>query len=82
MIPIGQELFEEIDIPKESEIVWKDAVNGIVERDGRWIGEIAGFNNFPNGTIIDAGRSLIHGNDISISDWQGIFATETARNII
>ncbi len=49
----------------------------MVEVDGWWIGEIVGFNNFLNGTIVGASRSLIDGNDISISDWQGIFTTET-----
>jgi hypothetical protein len=82
IIAIDQKLFEEIDIPKESKIVSKEDVNGVVERDSKWIGEITGFNSFPNGKITGTGRSLIHSNGISISDWHGIFTTETGQEII
>lgn len=82
MIAIGQKLFEEIDVPKESEIVSKDTVNGLVERDSKWTGEITGFNSFPDGKIIGAGISLIHSNGVSISDWQGIFVTEKGQEIL
>jgi hypothetical protein len=81
MIAIGQKLFEEIDIPEESEIVSKDTVDGLVERNSKWTGKIVGFNSFPNGRITGAGRSLIYRNGISISDWHGVFTTENGQTI-
>jgi hypothetical protein len=82
MITIGQKLFEEIDIPKESKIVSKNGEDGLVERDSKWTGEIIGFNSFPNGKITGTGRSLIYSNGVSISDWDGVFTTENGQEII
>jgi hypothetical protein len=81
MISIGRKLFEEVDTPTESNIISEDAITKTVERESSWIAEINGMNPFPNGKASGSGISLIHSNGISISNWQGIFTTNSGEQI-
>ena len=81
MISRENKLFEEVDKPEESKIVSEDTGNGNVERESSWTGQITGVNSFPSGTAKGNGNSLIFGNGISISNWQGIFTTEKGQEI-
>jgi hypothetical protein len=76
-LSIGTKLFDEIDKPTGSKVVFEDKHKGIVERESTWTGDIKGYNSFPSGMANGSGRSYIHGNSgITISDWEGIFNTE------
>lgn len=81
MISIGRKLFKEVDMPLESKIVSEDSINKITERESTWTAEIDGLDPFPSGKASGSGSSLIHSNGISISSWQGIFATN-CREVI
>ncbi len=81
MISIGRKLFEEVDRPTESNIISEDAITKTVERESSWIAEINGMNPFPNGKASGSEFSLIHSNGISISNWQGIFTTNSGQQI-
>jgi hypothetical protein len=81
MISIGRKLFDEVDIPTESKIISEDAIAKIVERESNWTAEINGIKPFPNGKASGSGTSIIHGNGISISSWQGIFITYSGEQI-
>jgi hypothetical protein len=48
-ISIGRKLFEEIDKPTESKIVFKNKKEGVIERESSWTGEIKGYDSFPSG---------------------------------
>lgn len=74
-------MFEEIDKPISSKIISEDKVNGTVERESSWTGQITGFNFFPSGMAQGKGNSLIFKNGISISNWQGIFTTKNGHTI-
>lgn len=76
-LSIGPKLFEEIDKPTGSKVVFEDKDKGMVERESTWTGDIKGYNSFPSGMANGSGRSYIHGNSgITISHWEGIFNTE------
>jgi hypothetical protein len=47
-LPLGRKLFEEIDKPTGSKIVFDDKDKGVVERESTWTGDINGYNSFPS----------------------------------
>ena len=73
VIHIGKKLYEEKDYPIESKIISEDKDNGLIQRESSWIGDIKGFNLFPDGKLQGSGISYIHSNGVSISHWQGTF---------
>ena len=73
VIHIGKKLYEEKDYPLESRIISEDKDNGLIQRESSWIGDIKGFNLFPDGKLQGSGISYIHNNGVSISHWQGTF---------
>src|SRR5215831_8472780 len=75
MISIGRKLFEEVDIPTESEIISEDPITKTIERESSWTAEVKGISPFPSGKGSGSGTSLIHSNGISISNWEGTFTT-------
>jgi hypothetical protein len=75
MISIGRILFEEIDTPTGSKVVNEDKVNGVIQRQSSWIGDIRGIDTFPSGKVSGSGQSFIHENGITISHWQGVFTS-------
>jgi hypothetical protein len=81
-ISIGRILFEEIDKPTESKIVFENKKEGVVERESSWTGEIKGYDSFPSGKASGSGRSFIHNNCISISHWEGVLNTEDRQELI
>jgi hypothetical protein len=81
MIPIGKKLFEEVDMPKRSEIINENREKGTVESESSWTGQIKGIDLFPNGRVEGKGNSLLYSNGISISNWQGTFTTEEGKEI-
>jgi hypothetical protein len=70
-LSIGRKLFEEIDKPTESKIVFENKKEGVVERESTWTGDIKGYNSFPSGIASGSGRSFIHNR----SHWQGVLKT-------
>jgi hypothetical protein len=80
-ISIGRILFEEIDKPTESKIVFENKKEGVVERESSWTGEIKGYDSFPSGKASGSGRSFIHNNGISISHWEGVLNTEDRHEL-
>lgn len=80
-ISIGRILFEEIDKPTESKIVFENKKEGVVERESSWTGEIKGYDSFPSGKASGSGRSFIHNNGISISHWEGVLNTEDRQEL-
>jgi len=70
VIHIGKKLYEEKDYPIESKIISEDKDNGLIQRESSWIGDIKGFNLFPDGKLQGSGISYIHNNGVSISHWQ------------
>ncbi len=81
MISADGKLFEEVDKPESSKIVYEGNGNGIVERESSWTGQIRGLNPFPSGTAKGHGNSMIYKNGVSISSWQGIFTTDKGQKI-
>jgi hypothetical protein len=81
MISIGRKLFEEVDIPTESKIIFEDAITNTVKRESSWTSEVKGTSPFPSGKGLGSGTSLIHSNGISISNWQGTFTTFDGEQI-
>jgi hypothetical protein len=57
-------LFEEMDRPTESKIIFETRNRGVVERESTWTGEIKGYDPFPSGRVVG---SYIHNNGITIS---------------
>jgi hypothetical protein len=80
-ISIGRILFEEIDKPTESKIVFENKKEGVIERESSWTGEIKGYDSFPSGKASGSGRSFIHNNGISISHWEGVLNTEDRQEL-
>ena len=80
-ISIGRILFEEIDKPTESKIVFENKKEGVVERESSWTGEIKGYDSFPSGKASGSGRSFMHNNGISISHWEGVLNTEDRQEL-
>jgi len=81
MISIGRKLFEEVDIPTESEIISEDAITKTIERESSWTAEVKGISPFPSGKGSGSGTSLIYDNGISISNWGGTFTTYDGEQI-
>jgi hypothetical protein len=81
MISADNKLFEEVDKPESSKIVYEGNGNGIVERESSWIGQIRGLDSFPSGTAKGHGNSMIYKNGISISNWQGVLTTDKGQKI-
>ena len=81
MISIGKKLFEEVDMPKQSEIVNENIEKGIVEMESSWTGQIKGLNLFPSGRVEGNGNSILYSNGVSISNWQGTLTTEEGKEI-
>src|SRR5919197_5756257 len=81
-LPLGRKLFEEVDTPTGSKVVFEDTEKGVVERESTWIGDIKGYNSFPSGIASGSGRSYIHNNSsITISHWEGVFDTEDKEQL-
>ena len=81
-LPLGRKLFEEVDTPTSTKIVFEDMEKGVVERESTWIGDIKGYNSFPSGRASGSGRSYIHTNSgITISHWEGVFNTEDKEQL-
>ncbi len=76
-LSIGRKLFEEIDRPTGSKIVFENNEEGVVERESTWTGDIKGYDSFP----VPSGRSFIHNNGITISDWEGALNTEDEQQL-
>ena len=76
-LSIGRKLFEEIDKPTGSKIVFENKKKGVIERESTWTGDIKGCDSFPSGITSGSGRSFVHNNGITISHWQGVLNTET-----
>ena len=77
ILPLGRKLFEEIDKPTGSKVVFEDKDKGIIERENTWNGDIKGYNSFPSGIAGGSGRSYIHNNcSVTISHWEGMLDTE------
>ena len=75
-LPVGRKLFEEVDKPTGSNVVFEDKDKGIVERESTWTADIKGYNSFPSGIANGSGRSYVHNNgSITISHWEGVFDT-------
>jgi hypothetical protein len=81
MISVENKLFEEVDKPEESKILSEDKEKGMVERESSWTGRITGIGVFPSGMINGRGSSRMFQNDISISNWHGIFTTSEGQEI-
>jgi hypothetical protein len=73
--------FEEVDIPKKTEIVNENMEKGIVERESSWTGQIKGLDLFPSGRVEGNGNSIPYSNGVSISNWQGTLTTEEGKEI-
>ena len=80
-LSIGRKLFEEIDRPTGSKIVFENNEEGVVERESTWTGDIKGYDSFPSGRANPSGRSFIHNNGITISDWEGALNTEDEQQL-
>jgi hypothetical protein len=80
-LSIGRKLFEEIDIPTGSKIVFENKKEGMVERESTWNGDIKGYDSFPSGRAVGSGRSFIHNNGITISHWEGALNTEDRQQL-
>ena len=76
-LSIGRKLFEEIDRPTGSKIVFENNEEGVVERESTWTGDIKGYDSFPD----PLRRSFIHNNGITISDWEGALNTEDEQQL-
>jgi len=80
-ISIGRKLFEEIDKPTESKIIFENMKGGVIERESSWTGDIKGYDSFPSGKASGSGRSFIHNNGITISHWEGVLNTEDRQEL-
>src|SRR5690242_20145402 len=80
-VPTGRKLFEEVDKPTESKIVFENKEEGVVERESTWTGDIKGYDSFPSGRAVGSGHSFIHNNGITISHWEGALNTEDEQYV-
>jgi hypothetical protein len=79
-LPLGRKLFEEVDRPTGTKIVFEDKEKGVVERESTWTGDIKGYNSFPSGRARGSGSSYIHSDSgVIISHWEGVFDTEDGK---
>jgi hypothetical protein len=82
ILPLGRKLFEEVDKPTGSKVVFEDNDRGIIERESTWTADIKGYNSFPSGIANGSGRSYIHNNgSITISHWEGVLDTENKEQL-
>ena len=51
-VPVGRKLFEEVDKPTASNVVFEDKDRGVIERESTWNGDIKGYNSFPSGKLM------------------------------
>jgi hypothetical protein len=76
ILPLGKKLFEEVDKPTGSKVVFEHKDSGVIERESTWTADIKGYNSFPSGIANGSGRSYVHNNgSITISHWEGVFDT-------
>lgn len=76
ILPLGKKLFEEVDKPTGSKVVFEDKDRGVIDRESTWTADIKGYNSFPSGIANGSGRSYVHNNgSITISHWEGVFDT-------
>ena len=81
-LPIERKLFEEVDKPKGSKVVFDDKAKGVVETESTWTGYIKGYDSFPSGIVSGSGRSYIHNNgNVTISHWEGVFDTQDKEQL-
>jgi hypothetical protein len=52
MISIGKKLFDEIDMPKSSEVINENEEKGMVEMESSWTGQIKGLGLFRSGRVV------------------------------
>jgi len=69
----GRKLFEEIDRPTGMKIISKNSES--IEIEASWVGDLQGFDGFPDGKKVGSGKSVQGKNGVTISHWQGIFTT-------
>jgi hypothetical protein len=55
-LPVGKKLFEELDKPKGSKVVFDDKAKGVVETESTWTGYVKGYDSFPSGIVSGSGR--------------------------
>lgn len=60
-----------MDKPENSKIISTKQSDGCVEKEGNWLGQVTGFDSFPNCTVNGHGISKIF-DDISISNWESL----------
>jgi hypothetical protein len=73
-----RKLFEELDNTSRGQMVSEYKVNG--KFNGvKWTGMLG---LFCGGKIAEGRLLIIHGYEVSISDWQGIFTLETVGEIL
>jgi hypothetical protein len=76
----GRKLFEEIDRPNGMKIISKNAKS--IEIEASWLGELRGFEGFPDGKKVGSGKSIQGKNGVTISHWQGIFTTTDGDKLL
>jgi len=76
----GTKLFEEIDKPIGRKILSESPEE--TEIEASWIGELKGFNGFPDGKKVDSGNSVQGKNGVTISHWQGVFTTSDGQELL
>lgn len=76
----GRKLFEEIDRPTGMKIISKNSES--IEIEASWVGELEGFDGFPDGKKVGSGKSVQGKNGVTISDWQGIFTTNGGDKLL
>jgi hypothetical protein len=69
----GRKLFEEIDRPTRTKIISENSKS--IEIEAEWVGDLKGFNGFPDGKKVGSGTSVQGKNGVTISHWEGIFTT-------
>jgi hypothetical protein len=67
----GRKLFEEIDRPTRMKIISENSKS--IEIEAEWVGDLKGFNGFPDGNKVGSGTYVQGKNGVTISHWEGIF---------
>ena len=57
-LPLGRKLFEEVDTPTGSKVVFEDTEKGVVERESTWIGDIKDTTHFLQGELVAQGSHI------------------------
>jgi hypothetical protein len=76
---IGKKLFEETDKPIGYKIINENSFG--IESEASWTGIIKGYNDFPDGKNIGSGNSFQGPNGVIISNWEGMFTTNTYEQL-